>query len=917
MSSPYQQQQPLQSQPFASGSDSPMMTPVPIKRGRGRPPKNRNPNMVLTPQQPRQQPQPQHQPSPQPRPAPPPRHSQITSPRLRAPQQISYQPSSANSPFAPPPSQSGFGQHPSASDQSMVYQPLPGVFVRPSFATSSPSISYPTAAAYASGTGIPSFPPMPSFQRQQELQQQQNHATQQPTSSTSNGIATTHADDLDTSAMAPSLSSSTGGDAPIMTAAGGSIGAVGNAGASPASRTRRKADMSDPDLKLPDAHDLGWMNEPQNAAAYATVVDYIRNYTDSTGRRLALPLDECPDPELDPDYYVNVEKPTSLAAIQQRIQQSEYARAMDFEMDMLQLFENGRRLFPVGSPTYGDVIRLYHALTKSRPSSRKGITAESQADASRNFSSIPFGPGAGSDGDLTTRISSKAKTYYEHLNHKGKAFRVGDWVHLIFKDPDQGWTHHAPSKKFFKDEVVKTGYFADHHIEDILEKVMFIRGRPKPEYWDPKSPLYVTESRYNEQQRIKSWASCVPEEIRKAIAPPPKEDSPFLRGIQGPGALADEDPSTEIPDLFQNAPDDMQRLRKRSRAEESVSASAFAGASGGSGGPVRSAAETFTHLATQVALRVTPEQYQRLQMLLSSPQAASLDVGRLSAELGGLDVNLLSELRNAAIAAGVSQGSGVGPSNATGADSSSLPDTIRILDLVGAQKGEGTWSELPSSTLDLFADQPGGDRVSWYPAMPLNGPLQQQLHKGGNEASGSFHPAQTHLRHHSVDFLQFQSARARASPAAQDPEAPKASSSLDASLQAQPPAPGHGHSQSWGNGSSTPRGMLFGQSPYIHHTPNMYDYLTPSARSSPLLRSGLQLGSGGASSSGAASGFPATSSNGSADEALTPVMSQNIGWQGGEWGDDPQKTAEALAEFTSQYGNGSDGNNLNFSHFLS
>lgn len=242
-------------------------------------------------------------------------------------------------------------------------------------------------------------------------------------------------------------------------------------------------------------------------------------------------------------------------------------------MDMLQLFENARRSFPLGGKEYGEMLilqRLYQQLTRSHPSpsetngeasaaSASTVAAAAEgADASRNFSSMPFGPGqatAGVDGELTTRISSKKKTFYEYLSFKGKTFRVGDWVHLmnpsdpsrpivahIFKvckrddSPGQSWvtvcwyfrpeqTVHPPSRTFFEDEVFKTGYFADHQIEDILEKIFvmfytkFIRGRPKAEFWDPRSPLYVIEHRYNEQQKvfnkIKSWASCVPEEIRK------------------------------------------------------------------------------------------------------------------------------------------------------------------------------------------------------------------------------------------------------------------------------------------------------------------------------------------------------------------------------------------------------------------
>ncbi len=50
---------------------------------------------------------------------------------------------------------------------------------------------------------------------------------------------------------------------------------------------------------------------------------------------------------------------------------------------------------------------------------------------------------------------------------------------------------------------------------------------------------------------------------------------------------------------------------------------------------------------------MTPDHYFRLQQLLSTPQAATLDMAQLSTELGGVDAELLSELRNAAVAAGV------------------------------------------------------------------------------------------------------------------------------------------------------------------------------------------------------------------------------------------------------------------------
>lgn len=69
------------------------------------------------------------------------------------------------------------------------------------------------------------------------------------------------------------------------------------------------------------------------------------------------------------------------------------------------------------------------------------------------------------------------------------------------------------------------GHFADHPLEDIIEKIAcqftarHLRGRPRPPFWYPGWPLYVCDSRYNDRERvfvrIKNWASCVPEEVRK------------------------------------------------------------------------------------------------------------------------------------------------------------------------------------------------------------------------------------------------------------------------------------------------------------------------------------------------------------------------------------------------------------------
>lgn len=78
----------------------------------------------------------------------------------------------------------------------------------------------------------------------------------------------------------------------------------------------------------------------------------------------------------------------------------------------------------------------------------------------------------------------------------------------------------------------------------------YTRGRPKA--WDPSMPLYVCEHRYKDDakqfKKIKSWSSCIPEEIRaheydfepyadNHVDQLARVKSPFTRGVPGPGRL--------------------------------------------------------------------------------------------------------------------------------------------------------------------------------------------------------------------------------------------------------------------------------------------------------------------------------------------------------------------------------------------
>lgn len=82
---------------------------------------------------------------------------------------------------------------------------------------------------------------------------------------------------------------------------------------------------------------------------------------------------------------------------------------------------------------------------------------------------------------------------------------------------------HHYEKHFYENEVVKTGQYRDHRIEEIDDRcfVMFITRYPKgrPRGFPRDKSVYVCESRYNEEKfkfnKIKTWASCLPDEVRE------------------------------------------------------------------------------------------------------------------------------------------------------------------------------------------------------------------------------------------------------------------------------------------------------------------------------------------------------------------------------------------------------------------
>ncbi|KAI0044882.1 hypothetical protein FA95DRAFT_1608164 [Auriscalpium vulgare] len=344
--------------------------------------------------------------------------------------------------------------------------------------------------------------------------------------------------------------------------------------------------------------DYGWTTEGLESR-WLEIVVAIKGHKDAIGNRYSAALEAMPE-ESTSIPYLSFNDPLSLKLIESRARAKSYQSNKMFDREMAQLFEKARRWHEPGSDAYGHVLllqRLYQAIMSPNPPPGPPYTSTT------NFASLRAGPGtarplhSSSDpekmaGVTTFRVSNKDRTFVDEVQYKGWSVRLADWLHLsnpddpskpivaqVFKcyvsdEPAKKgqpgvtvcWYHrpeqtfHPAHRQFWEGEVFKTSHFADHPVEDIIEKIAcqftarHIRGRPRPPYWYLGWPLYVCDSRYNDRERIfvkiKNWNSCVPEEVRKStefmpIYPfermvfPRRFGSPFLKGkgVKGTGGL--------------------------------------------------------------------------------------------------------------------------------------------------------------------------------------------------------------------------------------------------------------------------------------------------------------------------------------------------------------------------------------------
>ncbi|KAB8343207.1 hypothetical protein FH972_022797 [Carpinus fangiana] len=255
------------------------------------------------------------------------------------------------------------------------------------------------------------------------------------------------------------------------------------------------------------------------------IMKAMRKIKNSDSTYMIYHFDRLPDKAAMPEYFNEIKNPMAVDVIKKKQKRKKYQSVEQFMADVELMFENAKRYNEDDSQIYKDAVILQAETRK--------LAAEEIARPDTDFvmedGRIPLPNG---------------------VLHNGELWKVGDWIHLAnpndltkpipaqiyrtwqdasgskfinacwYYRPEQ--TVHRFDRHFFDNEIVKTGQYRDHSVDEIVDRcfVMFItrysKGRPRNFPGDKE--IYVCESRYNDEKhtfnKIKTWASCLPDEVR-------------------------------------------------------------------------------------------------------------------------------------------------------------------------------------------------------------------------------------------------------------------------------------------------------------------------------------------------------------------------------------------------------------------
>lgn len=313
------------------------------------------------------------------------------------------------------------------------------------------------------------------------------------------------------------------------------------------------------------------------------ILKSLKKPKDKNGNPMIWPFEKLPDKIQHPEYYKVILEPIAYDTLRKKAKRKKYNSIEQLMKDVDLMFKNAQTFNEDGSDIYVAATELL--------AEAKRTEAEERARPDSDYIQA-------ADGRIPL----------SHIEYKGEQWKVGDWIHLqnlnditkpipaqiyrTWKTSDgEEWinacwyyrpeqTVHQYEKHFFPKEVVKTGQYRDHRIEEVVGRcfIMFYtrfnRGRPRGL---PKgTEVYVCEARYNEDKykfnKIKTWASCLPDEVRDKDYEMDMYDAPTrIKKIPSPLKHLLKDDMKETDELPQpewghpNAPPLVGGIHKRPR----------------------------------------------------------------------------------------------------------------------------------------------------------------------------------------------------------------------------------------------------------------------------------------------------------------------------------------------------------------
>lgn len=254
------------------------------------------------------------------------------------------------------------------------------------------------------------------------------------------------------------------------------------------------------------------------------VLKMLKKEIDDDNEPLTLTFERLPDELREPRYYTVISNPVCLEDIRKRVKTRKYKDFQTFQNDFQLMLTN---------------YRLYHR-TEPQALKKAAILEKKYNALVRHELSKP---------DRDYMPEGELRYPMDEVEVNGNTYKIGDWVLLenpndatkptvaqIFRlwstsdgrkwlnacwylRPEQ--TVHRVDRLFYKNEVVKSGQYRDHLVEELVGKCYVVhftryqRGDPDIKL---DGPLFVCEFRYNENDKIfnkiRTWKACLPEEIR-------------------------------------------------------------------------------------------------------------------------------------------------------------------------------------------------------------------------------------------------------------------------------------------------------------------------------------------------------------------------------------------------------------------